>query len=307
MTSGFVEIKSRDWFRRKTATAPLNKDLFSSAGQQDVDQANYSSHSGLTLPAHSKRLSAKPNLGDTGRNLRMTPEVRDFADPFEGLEAQLARLRGLNQIVPPLIEADRRTRWEEIQSRPSNGEDGDTIDVYGDESGPGEEGGFADYERTIRESAVVFAWAVFHDFLVHELKRTCLNFDLSEHPALQTLVEEDLRRWDRRFDQAKKRYRDFAGINLSQLDSWQQVLHTQELRNALVHNQGLYTRAYLDLPLAYRPSEEDLLGFTPPKDDQRLIDNERIPLSLDFTDTVIVSLNAAAEEIRNATRTSTDA
>jgi hypothetical protein len=35
------------------------------------------------------------------------PEVRVYADPFEGLTVQLTELRGLIKIVPPLIDADR--------------------------------------------------------------------------------------------------------------------------------------------------------------------------------------------------------
>lgn len=226
--------------------------------------------------------------------------MRDFADPLEGLEAQLTRLRGLIGIVPPLIEADRDRRWNEINSRPSDGEDGDTIDIFGEEAGFGEEGGFAEFNRTIYESAIVFGWAIFHDFLVQELKHNFLNFDLSEHPSLQILVEEDVRNWDRRFDRVRDRFRDFADIRLAELESWQMVLHAQALRNALVHNQGLYTRSYLNAPLAYRPTKEDLQGFEPPTDEARLIDHEPIPLSLDFTEKVITGLSAAAVEIRDA-------
>jgi hypothetical protein len=51
-----------------------------------------------------------------------------------------------------------------------------------------------------------------------------LSYDLSEAPALAVLVSDDVRSWDRRFDQIKKRYRDFAGIALSGLPSWDQVL-----------------------------------------------------------------------------------
>ena len=68
------------------------------------------------------------------------PEVRVYADPSEGLTVQLTELRGLIKLVPPLIEADRERRWKEISERPSDGEDGDIIDVYGDEAGA-EEGG----------------------------------------------------------------------------------------------------------------------------------------------------------------------
>ena len=68
----------------------------------------------------------------------MDPEVRVYADPFEGLIVQLTELRGLIKIVPPLIEEDRERRWREISERPSDGEDGEVIDVYGAEAGPEE-------------------------------------------------------------------------------------------------------------------------------------------------------------------------
>jgi hypothetical protein len=231
-------------------------------------------------------------------NMGMDPEVRIYADPFEGLIVQLTELRGLIKIVPPLIDEDRERRWREISERPSDGEDGDVVDIYGDEAGPEEGYGFADFGRTIRVAAVVFAWAVFQDYLAHELKRSYLNYDLSGSPALAVLVNEDVRNWDRRFDQIKKRYRDFGGIALSELSSWDQVLHAQELRNALVHNQGQYTQAYLKTNLAYRPTEEDLHTAAPPADDAALINLEVIPLSLALADAVITELNTAATEVR---------
>jgi hypothetical protein len=228
------------------------------------------------------------------------PEVRVYADPFEGLTVQLTELRGLIKLVPPLIEADRERRWDEIRERPSDGEDGDVIDVYGAEAGAEEGWGFADFGRTIRVAAVVFAWAVFQDYLARELRRSYLSYDLSEYPALEVLVEEDVRSWDRRFEQIRKRYRDFAGIALSELPSWDQVLHAQELRNALVHNQGQYTRAYLKTKLAYRPTREDLHGLTPPAEDAGLVDYEVIPLSFALADAVVMQLRAAATELREA-------
>lgn len=224
------------------------------------------------------------------------PEVRHYSDPFEGLTVQLTEMRGLIRIVPPLVEADRERRWREISERPSDGEDDEIIDIYGAEEG----WGFADFGRTIRVSAVVFAWAIFQDFLARELKRTFLGHDLSEHPALAKLVEEDVRIWDRRFDQLKNRYRDFAGIRLSDLPSWDRILHALELRNALVHNQGEYTRAYLNTNLAYRPTEEDLQGFPPPADDAGLINHEVIPLSLELAQATVTQLLVAAAEVREA-------
>jgi hypothetical protein len=232
--------------------------------------------------------------------MSMYPEVRVYADPLEGLIVQLTELRGLIKIVPPLIDEDRERRWREIGERPSDGEDGDVIDIYGAEAGPEEGYGFADFGRTIRVAAVVFAWAVFQDYLARELKRSYLSYDLSWSPALAVLIDEDVRNWDRRFDQIKKRYRDFAGIALSELPSWDQVLHAQELRNALVHNQGQYTRAYLGTKLAFRPTEDDLSGFAPPEDDAALINHEVIPLSLTLADAVITQLHTAAIEVREA-------
>jgi hypothetical protein len=228
------------------------------------------------------------------------PEVRVYADPFEGLTVQLTELRGLIKIVPPLIDADRERRWTEIGERPSDGEDGEVIEVYGAEAGSEEGWGFADFGRTIRVAAVVFAWAVFQDYLARELKKRYLSYDLSEAPALAVLVKDDVRNWDRRFDQIKKRYRDFGGVALDKLPSWDHILHAQELRNALVHNQGQYTRKYLETKLAYRPTKDDLHGFTPPGTDAGLIDHEVIPLSLTLADAVITQLLAAATEVREA-------
>jgi hypothetical protein len=231
-------------------------------------------------------------------NMGVYPEVRVYADPFDGLIVQLTELRGLIKIVPPLIEEDRGRRWREIGERPSDGEDGEVIDIYGDEAGPEEGYGFADFGRTIRVAAVVFGWAVFQDYLVRELKRSYLSYDLSGYPALAVLVDEDVRNWDRRFDQVVKRYRNFAGISLSSLSSWDHVRHARELRNALVHNQGQYTQAYLKTKLAYRPTEEDLHGSPPPADDAALINHEVIPLSPMLADMVITQLHTAATEVR---------
>lgn len=214
------------------------------------------------------------------------PEVRVYADPLEGLTAQLTELRGLIKRVPPLIDADRERRWKEISERPSDGEDGETVDIYGTEAGPEEGWGFADFGRTIRVSAVVFALAVFQDYLVRELRRR--------------IVEEDVHSWDRRLSDIVLRYRSAAGISLKQLPGWDQVRHAQELRNALVHNQGQYTRAYLNTTLAYRPTKEDLHGLTPPADDDQLIDYEIVPLSLETADGVITQLAAFATQLREA-------
>jgi hypothetical protein len=241
-----------------------------------------------------------PHEGRNALEKTVYPEVRVYQDPFDGLTVQLTELRGLIKIVPPLIDADRQRRWDEISARPSDAEDDDVIDVYGAEAGPEEGWGFANYERTIYVAAVITAWAVFQDYLARQLKQNYLSYDLSEYPPLAALVGEDVRRWDRRFENIVNRYRDFAGIPLAQWPSWDHVRHAHELRNALVHNQGQYTEAYLKTKLAYRPTKDDLHGLTPPADDAELIDREVIPLSFRFVDGVIAQLLAVAEEVREA-------
>lgn len=74
----------------------------------------------------------------------------------------------------------------------------------------------------------------------------------------------------------------------------QRVKVAQELRNALVHNQGQYMRAYPRTKLAYRPTEEDLHGFAPPTDDAALIDREAIPLSFTSADPMIARRDLAS-------------
>lgn len=212
----------------------------------------------------------------------MEPNVRYYADPLDGLRAQLAELRGLSKIVPPLVDADRDRRFNEIGERPSDGDDGEVIDVYSDEAGPEEGYGFADFAHAIRASAVVFAWAVFEDYIVCDLK--------------PRLASGDVERWDR-LDDIKKRYRD-AGITLTAIDGWDHVRHAHALRNALVHNQGQYSRMYLNTKDAYRPTPDEL-PFRRPGDDG-LIDHEVIPLSLEMVDGVITTLSAFATRVRQA-------
>src|SRR5262249_42568940 len=142
-------------------------------------------------------------------------------------------------------------------------------------------------------------WAAFHDFLARELRASCLLYDLSEASALAKLVEDELRNWDRRFDDLVRRYSDFAGIALRQLPVWDQVHHAHELRNALVHNQGQYTQKYLNTRLAHRPTQDELHGFSPGTDDA-LINREVIPLSLQLVDGVITQLLVTAREVRAA-------
>jgi hypothetical protein len=64
------------------------------------------------------------------------------------------------------------------------------------------------------------------------------------------------------------------------LPSWDQVRHAQELRNALVHNQGqLHELVPEDEARLPTDARRGLHGFAPPADDAGLIDHQVIPLS----------------------------
>jgi len=65
-------------------------------------------------------------------------------------------------------------------------------------------------------------------------------------------------------------------------------------------HQGQYTRRYFNTNLAYRPTKDDLHGFAPPDDDDRLINHELIPLSREMVDGVITELGEFATRVRDA-------
>jgi hypothetical protein len=125
---------------------------------------------------------------------------------------------------------------------------------------PEEGWGHADFSRTIQMAAILTACGAFHECLARLLFESSLRYQLGDYPALARPVADERRKWDRRFEDIQRRYKDFQKINLAQLEDWDAVAHAQELRNALVHNSGLYTRAYLNTKLARRPIREDSLA-----------------------------------------------
>lgn len=134
---------------------------------------------------------------------------------------------------------------------------------------------------------------------MRQLSGVCLKHDLREYPVLAKLVEEERRKWDRRFDDLKRRYKDFVQIELEKLPSWQDIEHAREFRNALVRNLGLYTAPYLKTSLARRPVREHW-EFHLPDTDENLVDNEPIPLDLELSEKVIADLLGAAKEVNDA-------
>jgi hypothetical protein len=90
------------------------------------------------------------------------------------------------------------------------------IDIYEAEAGSEEGWGHANFDQTIYVAAVNTAWASFRITLPASSRKTNLSYDLSEHPPLAALVEEDVGTWDRRFETIEKRYGDLAGIPLAQ-------------------------------------------------------------------------------------------
>ena len=226
--------------------------------------------------------------------------IRYFSDPYEGLAAQLAELKGLVTIVPPLIEADRRRRWDEIGSRWAGQDSGDVIDIYESEAGPEEGWGHADFAWRLCSTAIVTAWELFNFYLARQLSETHLRYNLQEHPILAQLVDEERRAWDRRFDQMVRRYDDFAKIKLAKLPGWDRVILARELRNALVHNLGAYTSSYLSKPDAKLPVAEDWEGFPRDTSDSSLLDKALIPLDREVVEQSIDDLLKFGKQVANS-------
>jgi hypothetical protein len=215
---------------------------------------------------------------------------------LQRLRDELVELRGLIRIVPPLIEQDRQLRWEEIGSRPGD-PDSEWIDIYEAEAGPEEGWGHADYARVLYASTVVTAWEAFRFHVTSLLFDATLRYDFSKHPPLQLVVEDEKRSWDRRFDIVVRRYKEFLGIQLTSLAKWESVRHTQLLRNAVVHNAGLFTTEYIKFAHSWRPDPDDPIRFGRVPGDEELVDSEAIPLGRSSVDELIVDLLAVASEL----------
>jgi hypothetical protein len=204
----------------------------------------------------------------------------------------------MTRIVPPLIDADRKRRWDEIRSRPATSED-DVNTVYEREAGPDEGHGHARFDHAIHVAAIVTAWELFRDCLTRMLREAALRVDLSGHPLVAKLVDDEVKQWDRRFDRVETRLKDFTGTDFRRTTEWRGVQHAQQLRNALTHNLGLYTNSYLSAPGSVRPTREDLFGARPPVDDKDLVDETVIPLSPDLVATIVDQLLVAAYLVRD--------
>lgn len=210
--------------------------------------------------------------------------------------AELAELRGLNRIVPRLIQEDRERRWAEIGKRPGDPEV-EMIDIYETEAGPEEGWGHADYSTMVRGAAVVSAWELFRGLLSDTLRRRALAYDLSRHPVLQRLVLDEEARWDRRLETVLTRYKEWLDVDLKQQLKWRRVTHACELRNALVHNGGRYTAKYLACERPILPRPDDLL-YSPYRDAVELLERgDRVPLDEASVDRVLLDLIEAAQAV----------
>ena len=172
--------------------------------------------------------------------------------PLHELEERLFDLNGLVALVP---------RW---------------IEDYRNEKLGGFEGrwGTADFERTILEAALVFAWEAFSGYL-HEELLSRANFAFVDLPPYyQALADNEASEAGRTFDQLRKRY-VWAGLPLTDIDGWDCVEQIRRHRNAIVHNEGKYTRAYVDGKCARFP-DPNAFGLD---DRVALIGSERIPLT----------------------------
>ena len=174
----------------------------------------------------------------------MDAQVKWYADPYEGIVAQLTELKGFVKIVHPLITAQRNTLWDNIGSRRSDGSQ-EQIDVYSTESGTETGWGFAPYDRTIYSSALVLAWETFSAFLVRDLQDLiALCHGPQTLSPILDIVSDEVRQWSRGFDRLARRYKEWLGF---ELQKWPEIREVRLSRNAIVHNQGEYTREYIKL------------------------------------------------------------
>jgi hypothetical protein len=224
----------------------------------------------------------------------MQPYIRQFLDPLDGLRAQLKELMGFARAVPPLIEADRQKRWDEIEARRDADGAVETVDVYAAEAGAEEGGGFADYARTVFSAALVLGWEVFRDFLVQELMEHVNAWVPQGHAVARQLVQGEERLIAERFDHLRKRYKDWLNLPLPSVIGWNNVEQLRLTRNAIVHNLGLYTKRYLAGPAPRRPTP-NVFGLS---DDASLVNHELIPLDEPYARGTLSALIAFAEAVR---------
>jgi hypothetical protein len=224
------------------------------------------------------------------------PAMRSYLDPLEGLERQLDEFKGFASTVPRLVEAERRRRWEEVGGQPSDGER-ELVDVYESESGPEQGFGWADFERTALSSAVALSWELFREFLVGEFIEH-MNAWVDEGPAqLYQLRDEEAARMQQRFEHLKSRYRYMLNLQLTpqNIPRWDEVEDVKHVRDAIIHNQGMYTNRYARRPNA-RPPRENAFGLRPEPD--QWVNTEVIPLDLDYVRSSLDLLGDTARLIR---------
>lgn len=232
----------------------------------------------------------------------MEPYLRRFIDPLDGLRRQLQELVGLAKTVPPLVERERNAKFEEVSTRPDPYAQQETIDIYEEESGPETGWGSADYARHIYSTSLVLAYELLREFMVQEIVEHLNAWLLpTTHPVAALLREEETRRLRRDMTRVRTRFRDWFEIDLSEVPGWNEVEQLRRLRNAVVHNLGLYTDEYLKGPTPRRPTRH-LFGPPESAGPEELapyaVDKELIPLDEEYTVETLRIVSHFATEIR---------
>jgi hypothetical protein len=222
------------------------------------------------------------------------PYVRDFADPFEGLEWQLEELGGFARTVPPLIATHWQELWDEVMNGPGN-PDEDFLDVYARAAGAGTGGGFADFGRTVFVAGVTLGWEAFLDYLALRLARIERPGLVGGRGTARDKLEMELTGMS--FFPLVRRYKA-ASIDLKTVPEWEAVREIQFTRNALVHNHGRYTPEYFEKVKSVRfPDPNDPARFGSSNDPKWLIDREDIPLDYVYVEEALKSLRAFAKAV----------
>lgn len=211
------------------------------------------------------------------------------SDSLAQLRSQLAELRGFVRRVPALVEVDRQARWEEIGRR-SDDPDVEMIDIYEQEAGPEEGYGFADYATLTYRTAIVTGWEAFRATMSDLLEAFLRNDARAMPDYAASLLDDEIRSFARRFERLVKRYRDWAHLDLKRRPDWRTIQHIEELRNAIVHNDGRYTERYGRVDLAI-PLE--IAGRVVPAS-HPLARSHRIPVTAEHAIDALEMLEAVA-------------
>ena len=227
----------------------------------------------------------------------MEPYVRDFADPFEGLQVQLKELEAFARVVPQIIETHRKEVWNEVMAAPGDPEV-DPLDAFAEAVNEGPGGGFSNFERTVYIAALTLGFEAFTDYLALNLAHRERGDAFISRATARDQLEEEITRLD--FPKLIGRFKS-VNVYPRELSGWETIEEIQFTRNAVVHNHGRYNRQYFNVVKQPRyPTSDDMSGWDPtrempePEKKEWLVDREDVPLNFAYISTSLDVLSTFA-------------